>query len=249
MCNYYTYAYLREDRTPYYIGRGKGDRAYRKHWRSRVKGGYFEPPSKDRILILKKNLTEEDANKHEIYMIAIFGRKDNNTGILRNLTNGGEGTSGVKMTEDRLMKLKKPKSEEHKQKLRKPKSVEYRKKMSDIKKGTKLSEEHKEKISEQVKGRKWWNNGVSNKHTKECPGEGWNIGRINNNVDRVLSEETKEKIRVSNTGKTLTDEHKKLLSQKIKGRKWWNNGIKNKHCFECPGEEWVRGRCSVVKVS
>lgn len=249
MCNYYTYAYLREDRTPYYVGRGKGDRAYRRHWRSRVKGGYFEPPSKDRILILKKNLTEEDANKHEIYMIAIFGRKDNNTGILRNLTNGGEGTSGVKMTEDRLMKLKKPKSEEHKQKLRKPKSVEYRKKMSDIKKGTKLSEEHKEKISEQVKGRKWWNNGVSNKHTKECPGEGWNIGRINNNVDRVLSEETKEKIRVSNKGKTLTDEHKKLLSQKIKGRKWWNNGIENKHCFECPGDEWVRGRCSVVKVS
>lgn len=249
MCNYYTYAYLREDRTPYYIGRGKGDRAYRRHWRSRVKGGYFEPPSKDRILILKKNLTEEDANKHEKYMIFVFGRKDNGTGILRNLTDGGEGTSGVKMTEDRLLKLKRPKSEEHKQKLRKPKSEEYKKKMSDIKKGTKLSEEHKEKISEQVRGRKWWNNGVSNKHTKECPGEGWNIGRINNNVDRVLSEETKEKIRVSNTGKTLTGEHKKLLSQKIKGRKWWNNGIKNKHCFECPGDEWVRGRCSVVKVS
>lgn len=249
MCNYYTYAYLREDRTPYYVGRGKGDRAYRRHWRSRVKGGYFEPPSKDRILILKKNLTEEEANKHEIYMIAVFGRKDNKTGILRNLTDGGEGTSGVKITEDRLMKLKKPKSEEHKQKLRKPKSDEYKRKMSDIKKGTKLSKEHKEKISEQVKGRKWWNNGVSNKHTKECPGEGWSIGRINNNVGRVLSEETKEKIRASNTGKTLTDEHKELLSQKIKGRKWWNNGRKNKHCFECPGDEWVRGRCSVVKVS
>lgn len=249
MCNYYTYAYLREDRTPYYVGRGKGDRAYRRHWRSRVKGGYFEPPSKDRILILKKNLTEEEANKHEIYMIAVFGRKDNKTGILRNLTDGGEGTSGVKITEDRLMKLKKPKSEEHKQKLRKPKSDEYKRKMSDIKKGTKLSKEHKEKISEQVKGRKWWNNGVSNKHTKECPGEGWSIGRINNNVGRVLSGETKEKIRASNTGKTLTDEHKELLSQKIKGRKWWNNGRKNKHCFECPGDEWVRGRCSVVKVS
>lgn len=249
MCNYYTYAYLREDRTPYYVGKGKGDRAYRRHWRSRVKGGYFEPPSKDRILILKKNLTEEEANKHEIYMIAIFGRKDNKTGILRNLTDGGEGTSGVKMTEDRLMKLKKPKSEEHKQKLRKPKSDEYKKKMSDIKKGTKLSKEHKEKISEQVKGRKWWNNGVSNKHTKECPGEGWSVGRINNNVGRVLSEETKEKIRLSNTGKTLTDEHKELLSQKIKGRKWWNDGRKNKHCTECPGDGWVRGRCPVVKVS
>jgi hypothetical protein len=27
-------------------------------------------------------------------MIAVFGRKNNNTGILRNLTNGGEGSSG-----------------------------------------------------------------------------------------------------------------------------------------------------------
>ena len=201
MSSYYTYAYLREDKTPYYIGRGKGYRAYRRHWRSRVRGGYFDPPSKDMIIILKKNLTENDANKHEKYMIAIFGRKDLGTGILRNLTDGGEGTSGVKMTGDRLMKLKRPKSEEHKQKLRKPKSEEHKKKMSDIRKGTKLSEEHKEKI------------------------------------------------RISNSGKILTDEHKKLLSQKIKGRRWWNNGVKNKHCFECPGEGWVVGRCPVVKVS
>lgn len=166
MFSYYTYAYLREDKTPYYIGRGKGDRAYRRHWRSRVRGGYFDPPSEDRILILKKNLTEDDANKHEKYMIAIFGRKDLRTGILRNLTDGGEGTSNVKMTEERLIKLRKPKSEEHKEKLRKPKSEEYKKKMSDIKKGTKLSTKHKEKISNQVKGRMWWNDGVNNKHTK-----------------------------------------------------------------------------------
>jgi len=92
---YYTYAYLREDRTPYYIGKGEKNRAYRRHWRSKSRGGYFDPPPIDRILILKKFSSEYDAYKHEIYMISIFGRKDLGTGILRNLTNGGEGMNGV----------------------------------------------------------------------------------------------------------------------------------------------------------
>ena len=68
---YYTYAYLREDGTPYYIGKGKGRRAY-------VKENHKIPlPPKDKILILKKNLTEEEAYKHEKYMVGVFGRKDN----------------------------------------------------------------------------------------------------------------------------------------------------------------------------
>lgn len=92
---YYTYAYLREDGTPYYIGKGKGNRAYIKHWRSKTIGGYFAPPPKDRILILKDNLTEDDAYKHEIYMIYILGRKDLGTGILRNMSDGGKGGKGV----------------------------------------------------------------------------------------------------------------------------------------------------------
>jgi len=92
---YYTYAYLREDGSPYYIGKGKGNRAYVKHWRSKVRGGYFTPPEKDRILILKNNLTEEQAYQHEMYMIKILGRKDLGTGILRNMSDGGKGGKGV----------------------------------------------------------------------------------------------------------------------------------------------------------
>ena len=92
---YYTYAYLREDRTPYYIGKGKGDRIYSTRRRNKP------PKDKSRIIFLKQNLTEEEAFKHERYMIAVFGRKDNGTGILRNLTDGGEGGSNQGTPEQR----------------------------------------------------------------------------------------------------------------------------------------------------
>ena len=95
MKEYYTYAYLREDGTPYYVGKGKGNRVY---WRS--KKDIKPPKDKSRIIFLKQNLTEQEAFKHEIYMIAVFGRKDLATGILYNRTDGGEGASGYVPTED-----------------------------------------------------------------------------------------------------------------------------------------------------
>ena len=82
--HYYTYAYLREDKTPYYIGKGKEDRIYK------TTGRNIKPPKdKSRIIFLKKNLTEEEAFKHEIYMISLFGKKCDGTGILMNIADGG----------------------------------------------------------------------------------------------------------------------------------------------------------------
>jgi len=116
MNNYYTYAYLREDGTPYYIGKGRGKRANSNVNRK------ISIPSKNKILYLKQNLKEEEAFRHEKYMISIFGRKDLGTGILRNLTDGGEGASGA------------VRSEEFKENLRK------------INTGKKLSKEHIDKL-------------------------------------------------------------------------------------------------------
>jgi hypothetical protein len=84
MSEYYTYAYLQNDGLPYYIGKGKGRRLY-DH-----RGKNCNPPKdKNRIIKLKQNLTEEEAFRHEVYMIAIFGKKCDGTGILMNISDGG----------------------------------------------------------------------------------------------------------------------------------------------------------------
>jgi hypothetical protein len=117
MNEYYTYAYLREDGTPYYIGKGKGKRINeRQHNRINL-------PVKERRIYLKQNLTEAEAFRHEIYMIAVFGRKDLRTGILQNQTNGGEGGSGAvrsKETKNKISKAMKNRvfAEEHKNNLK-----------------------------------------------------------------------------------------------------------------------------------
>ena len=81
---FYTYAYLREDGTPYYIGKGKGNRWFDKRGKNCI-----PPKDKSKIIKLKQNLTEEEAYKHEVYMISIFGKKCDGTGVLMNITNGG----------------------------------------------------------------------------------------------------------------------------------------------------------------
>ena len=131
---YYTYAFLREDRTPYYVGKGKGNRAYR-----RGKYDIKPPKDKSRIILLKQNLTEQEAFKHEIYMIAVFGRKDLGTGILHNRTNGGGGSSGTIMSEETRRKM----SESQKGKTV---SEETRRKLSEAHKGKTVSEEHRRRL-------------------------------------------------------------------------------------------------------
>jgi hypothetical protein len=83
--SYYIYAYLRNDGTPYYIGKGSGYRAWSKHI------GLSLPKNKSKIIIMEKNLTELGALALERFYIRWYGRKNNGTGILRNKTEGGEG--------------------------------------------------------------------------------------------------------------------------------------------------------------
>ena len=220
--HYYTYAYLREDRTPYYIGKGKEGRIYSKQ--KNIK----PPKDKSRIIFLKKNLTEEEAFRHEIYMIDVFGRKDLGTGILHNRTDGGEGSSGCIRSDETRRKLSeagkgKTLSKEHRRKLSeaskgeknhnygKPKSEETRRKLSEAKKGKTASEESRKKMSES--------------------------GKV-----KIFSEEHRRNLSQWQIGKTLSEETRRKISEAAKGKKWWNDGCGNrKFVLECPGDGWKSG--------
>jgi hypothetical protein len=224
---FYTYAYLREDRTPYYIGKGKGRRLYVKRYK-----GINPPKDKIRIIFLKQNLTEQEAFEHEIYMISVFGRKDLGSGILHNRTDGGDGKSGAIQSDETRIKI----SEATKGQIR---TEETRRRMSESKKGENnyrygkpLSEKHKLRLSEAMKGKRL------TEETKRKISEG--------HKGKTLSEEHKRKM--SEANKNPSEETKRKISEANKDKRWWNDSNGNtKFAEKCPGEGWIAGRGTIPR--
>jgi hypothetical protein len=109
----------------FYVGKGQGKRAYEFNYRNnfyknflrKMRDEGFEPI----VEFLHVELTEEQAHCLEIQEINKYGRRDNGTGCLLNLTDGGEGRGfGFRH------------------------SAEVRKKLGNGKRGKPLSEKHKE---------------------------------------------------------------------------------------------------------
>lgn len=156
---FYVYLHIERDTgLPFYVGKGK-------HYDSRVprmerqdtrsifwkhvaeKHGWYSD-------IIAEFDTEQEAFECERSVIKFFGRRDKGTGILVNLTDGGEGNAGTFFTEERRRKMSAGRKGI-------PVSAEVRKKMSDAakkRKGRKHSEETKQKLRERCKEgtlRKW----------------------------------------------------------------------------------------------
>lgn len=155
--NFYVYAYIRnkdsktaQAGTPYYIGKGIDNRAFVKH-------NGINPPTKECIIFLKENLSEQEALDLEMELISKYGRKDLKTGILNNKTNGGDGLKNPSsVTRKKLAEAKRNESPETKLKrsiaaknrIRNPLSEETKKKISKSNTGKKRDTEAKRKMSE-----------------------------------------------------------------------------------------------------
>jgi hypothetical protein len=163
---FYVYSWLRQEDSdcgsrlsPYYVGKGTGNRAY-----DLKRCGAKPPKDQSYIVFVQEGLTEQEAFNLERYCIDLYGRIDLGTGILRNLTNGGEGASGCchsietreKMSRARLgnqhrlgkRHTQKTKDQMSRSHLGRNLSQEHKNKISQSKTGIAFSQQHKNKMSQ-----------------------------------------------------------------------------------------------------
>ncbi len=117
MNSFYVYAHIRPDKNQvFYIGKGCRKRAYARDNRSTIwKSIVRKNNNQFLVQMLHTELSEQEALSKEIELISTYGRICDNTGCLSNLTLGGDGVSGHKMTDQskekmRLAKIGRPSS-------------------------------------------------------------------------------------------------------------------------------------------
>ena len=89
---------------------------------------------------------------------------------------GNTYMKGHKHSEETRRKLSESRRGENHPFFGKHRSAETCKKIAEANKCKSLSAETRKKISEAHKGMHWWNDGISNKRSKECPGPEWKRG-------------------------------------------------------------------------
>ena len=174
--SFYSYVYVDpRNNEPFYVGKGKKERAYRHLKNSHNclvnnKVNKIRAVGQEPLIGILETSTEEFAFMLEQGLIKLLGRKDNGTGILCNFTDGGEGGSGVVVSEQRKRKV----SAALKGIVRGPLSEEHKQRMKDTKKATPSGTGHwMNKEGQQIKAKydevdnylaDGWSLGTSRKH-------------------------------------------------------------------------------------
>jgi len=140
------------------------------------------------VEIYKSNISWEEAKKIEIKLIKKHGRINLKTGILCNLTDGGEGCIGFEITDAYREKLSK---------ASKGKGKRFGKENHFY--GKTHTKETRNKISEAL--------------LKSDKNKGIN----NANYGKKMSDEQKQKLSIAHKGKKLSKEHKRKISEGGKG--------------------------------
>ena len=124
---YYVYEYIREDKTPYYIGMGHANRVNDPH-----KG--IKIPKREFRKLIQENMSEKSALILERSLTEKYGLLRDGSGILENKIHGGHasprGMLGKKQKEESKLKISiantgKVRTDEHKENYRKPKTAEH----------------------------------------------------------------------------------------------------------------------------
>lgn len=218
---YYVYAYLRKsDNTPYYVGKGKDGRAYAKSHNVSV------PKDKSLIVFLEKNLSEVGALALERRYIRWYGRKNSkdNPGMLLNLTDGGEGTSGKALTTEQRLRMSE--------------------RMFGKKLGPHTPEQNARKSARQ-KGKPAWNLGIP--QTEESKKK--RSVALSGRVKPPMTEEQKAKISASLKGRKQSPEHGAKKSKNMKGKK--QPILTCPHCGKSGGYTMHRfhfGKCKLILI-
>jgi len=155
---FYVYQYIRStDNTPYYIGKGSGWRMYCKDHSVSV------PKDRAKIQVIANNLTEYEAHLLEKKLIKLYGRKDLETGILHNRSDGGEGSCGAVRSKETREKIANALTgrtriftEEHKRNISNAQKGKKRRPFSEQHKA-KIGLAHQGKIVSSETTKKWQN--------------------------------------------------------------------------------------------
>ncbi len=114
----YKYGDLILNYEPFYVGKGKNRRGVmhiydairgidfnNKYMKNKIRKIINETGDMPQVIIYAENLTDEQARIEEAKLIKLIGRKDLKQGTLLNLTDGGEGHSGRKHTDEFKKKM------------------------------------------------------------------------------------------------------------------------------------------------